>query len=431
LAGIPARSGNRRVAPLGLGVVLLALFLNLLLGAVHKAEPGLADGRCLAGLWGDPRALALCYTDIRLLYRTESLQTDRLPYVEPCTPREKRPCDEYPVLTMYMMWLAAVVTSSPVGFFSTSVFLLSIAAAVVAVCLYLMVGRRALYFALAPTLLLYGFMNWDLVAVALATGATLAFLSGRHRASGILIGLGAAAKGYPALLLAAFVADRLAEGDRSGAFRVGLASVVTWLTVNVPFIIAGREGWLEFFEFNARRRPDVDSLWSIGCGALRVEEGVPCDATRLVNILSVGLMAALAMFLWWIRSKRDRRWPRWTFAFPLLILFLLTNKVYSPQYSLWLLPWIALALPRFGLVPPTFLFAAFEATELAVFVTRFLWLDQPLGASSLSGFDLAILARAFMLVVFIVAWTTGSPPPVRQAKHTTTVPGATAQITSR
>ena len=28
----------------------------------------------------------------------------------------------------------------------------------------------------------------------------------------------------------------------------------------------------------------------------------------------------------------------------MLVLFLVTNKVYSPQYGLWLLPWFALAL---------------------------------------------------------------------------------------
>ena len=45
--------------------------------------------------------------------------------------------------------------------------------------------------------------------------------------------------------------------------------------------------------------------------------------------------------------------------------FLLTNKVYSPQYGLWLLPWFALVFPDLRI------FLAFEATEVAVFITRF------------------------------------------------------------
>ena len=39
-----------------------------------------------------------------------------------------------------------------------------------------MVGSRALYFVLAPTLAIYATTNWDLIAVAFATGATLAYL---------------------------------------------------------------------------------------------------------------------------------------------------------------------------------------------------------------------------------------------------------------
>ena len=71
--------------------------------------------------------------------------------------------------------------------------------------------------------------------------------------------------------------------------------------------------------------------------------------------------------MWRCKARRDPGFPRWTLGFPLIVLFLLTNKVYSPQYSLWLLPWFALALPHLRL------FVAFEAADVAVFVTRFSW----------------------------------------------------------
>ena len=80
----------------------------------------------------------------------------------------------------------------------------------VMLCTSLM-GRRALWFALAPTLLVYGTMNWDLVAVALATAALLAFVRRRDRAAGVALGLGAATKLYPALLLCRLFAQRLRE----------------------------------------------------------------------------------------------------------------------------------------------------------------------------------------------------------------------------
>ena len=76
---------------------------------------------------------------------------------------------------MWFMRVAAWVGHGYGGFFWANVFLLTLAALVTTWALYRMVGARALYFAAAPTLLIYGFMNWDLLAVALATVGTLAF----------------------------------------------------------------------------------------------------------------------------------------------------------------------------------------------------------------------------------------------------------------
>ena len=67
--------------------------------------------------------------------------------------------------------------------------LVAAAALVAGAALHRMVGARALYFAMAPTLLLYAFINWDLLAVALATVATLAFFRGRDGTAGVLLGL--------------------------------------------------------------------------------------------------------------------------------------------------------------------------------------------------------------------------------------------------
>jgi hypothetical protein len=101
--------------------------------------------------------------------------------------------------------------------------------------------------------------------------------------------------------------------------------------------------------------------------------------------------------------------PRWTLAFPLIVAFLLTNKVYSAQYSLWLLPWFALALPSLRL------FVAFEVADIAVFVTQFSWFGTASRDQGVPGFDgfagpplgaleLALVARALVLVACLVAW---------------------------
>ncbi|MBI2238935.1 MAG: hypothetical protein HYU54_10495, partial [Actinobacteria bacterium] len=182
----------------GLGLVLVSLAATLGLGLLLKTQPVLRDGGlvspCAEGFWGDGRQYTrLCYSDIVPLLGTEQLEGGRLPYLDACGPAPGN-CDEYPVLTMYAMRIAAWTSSGIGGFFLANAVILAAVAFVIAICLYLAAGLRALLFALAPTLLIYGFMNWDLLAVAFATAATLAYLNRRDAWAGILLGLGAAAK---------------------------------------------------------------------------------------------------------------------------------------------------------------------------------------------------------------------------------------------
>ncbi len=152
-------------------------------------------------------------------------------------------CDEYPVLTMWTMRAAAWVSgSSTTGFFYSSAIAMWIAAFVIAFCLYLLVGDRVLYFVLAPTLALYATMNWDLLAVAFAMGGTLAYLRRRDGWSGVLLGLGAAAKVFPMLLVVPFVAGRFRGKEPDRGFRLAWTAVAAWVAVNLPVRAPGADG---------------------------------------------------------------------------------------------------------------------------------------------------------------------------------------------
>jgi len=384
--------GSRTAAGgVALLIVLAATATTLAAGALVKAP-------CATGNWSDGRQYRrLCYSDIVPLYGGEQLQGGRLPYLDPCSTTSNQRCDEYPVLTMYFVRLAAWMAHGYGAFFWTNAFLLGLLGLAVAWMLFKMVGERALYFAIAPTLLVYAFVNWDLLAVALATAGTLFYFRDRDELSGAFLGLGAAAKLYPALLVIPLVLGRIRQRRTGGAVSLVVWSAVTYAAVNAPFALAARDGWLTFFRYNARRVADFDSLWYIACNRLHVG----CSLSpRAINILSVLAMAVVAAVLWWARRIRQPDFPRWTFAFPLLVIFLLVNKVYSPQYGLWLLPLFVLAFPNLPL------FVAFEAADLAVFVTRFSWFGRlsGLGGAPLGAFQLALIIRAAVLVACLVVW---------------------------
>ena len=385
------RGVERAGRPVSLLLILACTCGTLVLGVALKAP-------CTTAEWSDGRQYRLlCYSDIVPLLNTEQLTGNRLPFFQPCL-ETGGPCDEYPVLTMYFMRIGAWIGSSTsAGFFTANVLLLWVCAAAIATFLY-MLGGKALWFALAPTLLIYGFMNWDLFAVAFATGALVTFARRRDGLTGVLLGLGAAAKFYPALLAIPLIAHRLHDREPDAAIRIGWATVGTWLLVNLPFAIASPSSWSTFFRFNSARVPDWDSLWFIGCTHVDI---VPiCEHPSRVNVASFALFASTFLLVWAWKQRREPAFARWSLVFPMLVLFLLSNKVYSPQYGLWLLPLFALGAVDL----PTFV--AFEAADVAVFVTRFSYFGQLTGFGGLpfGAFEVAIAVRALVLVWCVVSW---------------------------
>ena len=413
-AGSSPRSGAPRVVDGGLLLVLLAALLLLGLGFAAKSaafRPGF-----------DPNARPmLSYTDIVPLYHSEGLDRGLVPYVqEP---------NEYPVVTGLFMWAMALPGGGLHGFFLASSAALAILGLLTAWLLYRAVGKRALYFAAAPALLLYGLLNWDLLVVFLATAATVAFLRRRDGAAGVLLGLGAAAKVYPALLVIPFVLQRLGEGRRDRATRLALLAAGVWIVVNLPFALVSWQRWSFFFKVSSSRIAEWDTLWSVGCIASTGRRG--CLPVPLMNVASMLLMAAAAVWVWRAKTARDPSFPPWTFGLALVVIFLLTNKVCSPQYSLWLIPWFALVLPDLRL------FLAFELADTAVFATRLLWISGYLnrtGGLPVWPMEVAVVAKAAVLVWVLVDYvhTYSEPAPVaastRPSQHHRDGPGARTRI---
>jgi uncharacterized membrane protein len=113
-------------------------------------------------------------------------------------------------------------------------------------------------------------------------------------------------------------------------------------------------GWSEFFRLNQTRPADPDSLyfvtsyftgWAGFDGPLAAGQA-PAVLNAVSAALFVVLCAAIAVLAW--KAPRTPRVA--SLAFLVVASFLLVNKVWSPQYSLWLVPLAVLALPRWRLL---------------------------------------------------------------------------------
>jgi uncharacterized membrane protein len=338
-------------------VLVAATLLGCVLAFLEKAP-------CRAGAWNVnlEQFQRGCYTDIYPEYFAEGLSSGKVPYTG-------HPV-EYPVLLGGMMQVAAWVVrniASPFTrgreFYDVTVALLVVFAVAGVLATAYLAGRnrrwQVLLVALAPGLVLSAFINWDLMAMSLAALGLAAWAARREVLAGVLLGLAVATKFYPVVFLGPLLLLCLRAGRMRQFWWMFASGAAAWLVVNLPVMLTAPSGWATFYQFSKRRGADWGSIWYYF-----EHKNVPVLGTAqlsTLNLLSLGFfaLACLAITVLALAAPRRPRLPQ--LCFLVLAAFMLTNKVWSPQYVLWLLPLAVLARPR--LWP----YALWQLAEIAYF----------------------------------------------------------------
>jgi len=326
----------------GTSVLVAASVLSMVLGFTQKAP-------CRSGDWNNyaKQFQHACYTDIYPLYYVEGLSAGKVPYVGHKV--------EYPVLIGGAMQVAAWLVRgvSPViqgrEFFDLTVVLLAACALVGVLATARAAGpdRRwqALLVALSPAFILNAFVNWDLIAMALTALGIAAWASRRTVWAGVWLGLGVAAKFYPLVVFGPLLLLCLRTGKMREFGKTLAVAAAAWLAVDLPVMIAAPSGWAWFYVFSKGRGADWGSIWYLFehyntpvLGNYRLGQ---------LNLMSAAFFAVAlaAIALLALAAPRRPRLPQ--LCFLVLAAFLMTNKVWSPQYVIWLVPLAVLARPRF------------------------------------------------------------------------------------
>ncbi len=376
-----------RHALVGRSIFWTPLRVLLLLAVVAIAAGWLGKAACLQSYptsdgpaldWRDNRQyVAMCYSDTVPLYGIEGLAAGNVPYRDAWienegTPQQQARYMEYPVLTGFFQYANARFTDGyewlaerlplpnalpVVVYFDITAFFLAISWLVVVRCVR---GLRRVrpwdtaLVALSPLVVVHVFTNFDALAVACATGGMLALARGRPWLAGVVLGIGGAFKFYPLLLLLPVVVVGLRRRQLGVAVRTSVAALITWAAVNLPVAVLWPVGWWEFFRLNQERPADPDSLYfvvSYFTGWAGLDGPLADGQTPVVlNAVVAGLLvlACIGVALLGFLAPRPPRIA--SLAFLLVATFLLVNKVWSPQYSLWLVPLAVLALPRWRLL---------------------------------------------------------------------------------
>ena len=371
-----------RHAVIGRALFWTPLRVCLLFTSFVLALAWIKEAPCASGNWaGWVQYTHFCYSDTVPLFGLHHLDTGAVPYLGSPV--------EYPVLTGGFMALAAAIARvydgasgawgvlpgvPPVeSYYVVTCLLLSLCALVTTRGVLGLSGRRpwdAAMVGLSPLLFVHAFTNWDLFAVALATTGLWAWARRRPVLAGVLLGLGIAAKLYPALLLGALFLLCLRAGRLQVWLRTAIAAGVAWLIVNAPIALLAPANWSRFFRLNSSRPADPDTIWNLlqhanpqALGGLPAAGESPTLLNAVVAVVLVLLVAAAA----WLTLAAPLRPRVAQVAFLLVAGFLLLNKVWSPQYSLWMLPLAVLARPRWRSL------LLWQATEALLWVPRLLW----------------------------------------------------------
>lgn len=352
-----------------LRVILLLTALTFAVGMLHdtncyRSTWGLAPGQS-AGSTG--RYQQMCYSDLPYLYTGRGFAELSWPY----DPHSRYQAMEYPVGIAYWAYDTAVLTHllrgspslsvrhdmavdaitslpSVVREIRTFVIVNALGFAVLAlISAWLLAGvdrKRpwdAAAFALSPVLAATSLVNWDMIAVAMTAGAIWAWSRGRPVLTGVLIGLGTATKLYPLFLLGAVAVLCFRSSRWKDLALCASAGVVAWLAVDLPALVTGAGRWAVFWHFNSTRAADLGSVW-----LMLQQISHHTFSAHTINVVSwmvFGLWCIVVFTL----GALARRTPSFAeLGFVIVAGFLIVNKVYSPQYVLWLLPLAVIARPR-------------------------------------------------------------------------------------
>jgi hypothetical protein len=275
----------------------------------------------------------------------------------------------------------------------------------------------ALGFAAVAPLLLGSVVlsRFDLWPAALTAGALAAVVAGRDRLGAGVLGLGAAAKLYPAALLPlALVWAWKRKGRREAAVCLAAFAVVA-LVCFLPFLVLAPHGLYDALTRQTNRPLQIESL---GAGVLLVAHAVaglgitmrsghgsqnlvgrlPDFVASLQTVLQ--LAAIVGLWVWFARGPADReRLVRaWAGA---ICAFVALGKVLSPQFLIWLVPLVPLVRGRRGLVAGAVLALALVLTQLW-FPFHYWRLALELGTRE----SWLVLARDVVLVALlaVVVW---------------------------
>jgi Glycosyltransferase family 87 len=220
--------------------------------------------------------------------------------------------------------------------------------------------------------------RFDLWPTLLALGALAALVRQRPLVSGALLGLGFAAKLWPAVLLPLGVVHLWRRRGETGALAFVAAFLLVSAACFLPFAVLGPDGLRAMFADQLDRPLQVESLGAavlmaaqhLGMRPLTTvsthgAQALSGRGAGLAADLSTVLEVAAVVVIWIVFARRRHAEGEAVLiaaaaAVAALVAF---DRVLSPQYLIWLVPFVFLVRGVRGIVAGGLLFLALGLTQ--------------------------------------------------------------------
>lgn len=213
--------------------------------------------------------------------------------------------------------------------------------------------------------------RFDPLPTVLTVAALVLWLERRERAAWVMLALGVATKLFPLIIAPLFAIDLLARrgwrASVSGGAFFGAACVVGFL----PGLLLSPDGLRRAFTYHSERGMQLESLYANGLlllgkttsfsvstvhafGSFEAFSGWTDELKPISALVQMTALGVVYFGFHWLRTRpaagAAAGWERQIIVGSALalVVFIVAGKVFSPQYLIWLMPFIPLIPGRAG-----------------------------------------------------------------------------------
>jgi hypothetical protein len=266
------------------------------------------------------------------------------------------PAMEYPQIALLFFTLIYKLSAGRLEAFVLLFPLLQIPFELVTVSCIYKVGERegspffgsvcAAFYATSPFTLTFWFCKYDSIPTAFLLLSIYLFAKDKFIASALATSAGFVSKWLPALVTPVFILNLLKSRRYRAALEYTIAFIVGLVVLLIPFWLISPEKFVYTYQFHAKRTITAESFFFIPSYFLepslrKTAEITPWDpirpspiSVRTAVMLQALFIGAILIVFALLPPKRERSIA---FAALAVVAFILLNRIFSPQFMLFIL----------------------------------------------------------------------------------------------